>query len=75
MIGVPTEIEPSLISERPGAGAKAANAGGGKSSRNPKLTPQQIAHVQKLIEQGEDRQTAAVHFKVEWKTLYRALAA
>jgi DNA invertase Pin-like site-specific DNA recombinase len=45
-----------------------------KFGRKPKLTPQQIAHARKLIDQGEDRQKVDTLFKVGRKTLYRALA-
>jgi DNA invertase Pin-like site-specific DNA recombinase len=75
MIGVLAELERSLISERTRAGVKAAQRRGVKFGRKPKLTPQQIAHARKLIDQGEDRQKVATLFKVGRKTLYRALAA
>jgi len=74
MIGVLAELERSLISERTRAGVKAAQRRGVKFGRKPKLTPQQIAHTRKLIDQGEDRQKVADLFKVGRKTLYRALA-
>jgi DNA invertase Pin-like site-specific DNA recombinase len=74
MIGVLAELERSLISERTRAGVKAAQRRGVKFGRKPKLTPQQIAHARKLIDQGEDRQKVATLFKVGRKTLYRALA-
>jgi hypothetical protein len=45
-----------------------------KFGRKPKLTPQQVEHTRKLIDQGEGRQKVAAFFKVEWKTLYRALS-
>jgi DNA invertase Pin-like site-specific DNA recombinase len=75
MIGVLAELERSLISERTRAGVKAAQRRGVKFGRKPKLTPQQIAHARKLIDQGEERQKVADLFKVGRKTLYRALAA
>jgi DNA invertase Pin-like site-specific DNA recombinase len=53
---------------------KAAQRRGVKFGRKPKLTPQQIAHARKLIDQGEDRQKVADLFKVGRKTLYWALA-
>jgi DNA invertase Pin-like site-specific DNA recombinase len=74
MIGVLAELERSLISERTRAGVKAAQRRGVKFGRKPKMTPQQIAHARKLIDQGEDRQKVADLFKVGRKTLYRALA-
>jgi DNA invertase Pin-like site-specific DNA recombinase len=45
-----------------------------KFGRKPKLTPQQIAHARKLIDQGENRKKVAALFKVGRKTLYRTLA-
>ena len=75
MIGVLAELERSLISERTRAGVKAAQRRGVKFGRKPKMTPQQIAHARKLIDQGEDRQKVATLFKVGRKTLYRALAS
>jgi DNA invertase Pin-like site-specific DNA recombinase len=75
MIGVLAELERSLISERTRAGVKAAQRRGVKFGRKPKLTPDQVEHARKLINQGEDRQKVADLFKVGRKTLYRALAA
>ena len=75
MIGVLAELERSLISERTRAGVKAAKARGVKFGRKPKLTPEQIAHAQKLIGDGQRRQDVAPLFKVSSSTLYRALAA
>jgi DNA invertase Pin-like site-specific DNA recombinase len=75
MIGVLAELERSLISERTRAGAKAAQRRGVKFGRKPKLTPQQIAHAQKLIEGGQRREDVAALFKVNRVTLYRALVA
>jgi DNA invertase Pin-like site-specific DNA recombinase len=75
VIGVLAELERSLISERTRAGVKAAQRRGVKFGRKPKLSPQQIKHARKLIDEGEDRQKVAALFKVGRKTLYRALAA
>jgi DNA invertase Pin-like site-specific DNA recombinase len=74
MIGVLAELERSLISERTRAGVKAAQRRGVKFGRKPKLTPQQIDHAQKLIEDGQRREVVADLFKVSRVTLYRALA-
>ena len=74
MIGVPAELERSLIVERTKAGVATAKKRGVKFGRKPKLTPQQVAHAQKLIATGEDRQEVADLFKVNRSTLYRALA-
>jgi DNA invertase Pin-like site-specific DNA recombinase len=75
MIGVLAELERSLISERTRAGVKAAQRKGVKFGRKRKLTAQQIAHAQKLLEAGERQQDVARLFKVGRKTLYRALAS
>ena len=74
MIGLLAELERSLISERTRAGVKDAQARGVKFGRKPKLTPQQIAHAQKLIDEGQRREDVADLFKVSRVTLYRALA-
>jgi DNA invertase Pin-like site-specific DNA recombinase len=74
MIGVLAELERSLISERTRAGVKAAQLRGVKFGCKPKLTPQQIAHARKLIDQSEDQQKVATLFKVGRKTHYRAVA-
>jgi DNA invertase Pin-like site-specific DNA recombinase len=73
MIGVLAELERSLIGERTRAGVKAAKCRGVKFGRKPKLTAQQIAHAQKLIEDGQRREDVADLFKVNRVTLYRAL--
>ena len=54
---------------------KAAQRRGVKFGRKPKLTPQQIAHAQKLIEGGQRNEDVAALFKVNRVTLYRALVA
>jgi DNA invertase Pin-like site-specific DNA recombinase len=73
MIGLLAELERSLISERTRTGAKDAKRRGVKFGRKPKLTPQQIAHAQKLIGDGQGREDVADLFKVNRTTLYRAL--
>jgi DNA invertase Pin-like site-specific DNA recombinase len=76
MIGLLTELERSLISERTRAGVKAARRRGVKFGRKPKLTPEQLDHARELIDKGErDRQGIADLFKVSRTTLYRALSA
>jgi Helix-turn-helix domain of resolvase len=47
---------------------------GVKFGSKRKLSPQQLAHAQKLIDASENRQKVAALFKVGPKTLYRALA-
>src|SRR5712691_7037258 len=53
MVGIQAELERSLIQERTKAGRAAAAARGFKMGRKPKLTPQQVAHARKLLDQGE----------------------
>ena len=45
-----------------------------KFGRKPKLTPERIEHVRKLIEEGESRQYVAEMLGVGGVTLYRALS-
>ena len=73
MIGVLAELERSLIVERTRAGVKAAQRRGVKFGRKPKLTPDRLTHVQKLIEQGKTPTQAAKIMDVSRATLYRAL--
>jgi DNA invertase Pin-like site-specific DNA recombinase len=73
MIGVPAELERSLISERTRAGVKAAQHRGVKFGRKPRLTPEQIEHVRKLIGKGKARQYVADLLNVGRSTLYKAL--
>jgi DNA invertase Pin-like site-specific DNA recombinase len=68
MIGVLAELERSLISERTRAGVKAARGRGVKFGRKPKLTPRQIAHAHKLIEDGQHRDNVADLFNVSRST-------
>jgi Site-specific recombinases, DNA invertase Pin homologs len=72
MVGILAELERSLIGERTKAGRAAAVARGVKMGRKPKLTPQQVAHARKLIEQGEHHDNVAKSLNVSRKTLYRA---
>ena len=74
MIGVLAELERSLITERTRAGVAAARKRGVKFGRKPKLTPEQIAHARKLLDDGESRQYVADLLNVGRVTLYRALA-
>jgi DNA invertase Pin-like site-specific DNA recombinase len=75
MIDVLAELERSLISERTRARVKAVRRRGVKFGRKPKLSSQQLAHAQKLIEEGQRREDMATLFKVSCVTLYRALGA
>ncbi|MER2513410.1 MAG: helix-turn-helix domain-containing protein, partial [Nitrosomonas ureae] len=71
--GILAELERSLIQERTKAGRAAAVARGVRMGRKPKLSPQQVAHARKLIEQGERHDTVAQSLNVSRRTLYRAL--
>src|SRR5438128_5884702 len=73
MVGILAEFERSLIQERTQAGRAAAVARGVKLGRKPKLSPQQVAHARKLLEQGEGRRDIARLLKVSWRTVERAL--
>jgi len=73
MVGILAELERSLIQERTKAGRVAAQARGVKMGRKPKLSPQQVTHARKLLEQGEDRRDIAQLLKVSWRTVERAL--
>jgi DNA invertase Pin-like site-specific DNA recombinase len=75
MIGLLAELERSLISERTRAGVKAAKARGVQFGRKPKLSPPQLAHAQKLLDEGQRHQDVAALLNVDRTTLYRALAS
>jgi len=64
MIGVLAELERSLISERTRAGVKAAKARGVKFGRKRKLTPQQVAHARKLLDDNESPRAVAAGYGV-----------
>jgi len=73
MIGLLAELERSLICERTRAGVATAKARGVKFGRKRKLTPQQIAHARKLLDEGQRREDVAALLNVDRTTLYRAL--
>lgn len=73
MVGILAELERSLIQERTKAGRAAAVARGVKMGRKTKLTPQQVTHARKLIEQGEHHDTVAKSLGVSRRTLYRGI--
>jgi Enterobacteriaceae phage serine recombinase len=75
MVGVLAELERSLIRERTRAGRSAAKARGVKMGPKFKLSPQQVSHVRKLIEQGEHPNAVASSLNVSRSTIYRALRA
>lgn len=70
MIGILAELERSLIQERTKVGRAAAQARGVKMGRKPKLSPQQIEHAKKMIDQGESPTIVAKLLNVARSTLY-----
>lgn len=74
MIGILAELERSLIQERTKAGRAAAVARGVKMGRKPKLTPQQLKHAKKLIDEGESPAHVAKLLNVARSTLYLSLS-
>jgi DNA invertase Pin-like site-specific DNA recombinase len=75
VVGVLAELERSLIQERTKAGRAAAQRRGVKLGRPRKLSPPQIAHATKLIENGESPAQVAQLLGVARSTLYVALGA
>ena len=75
MIGIRAELERSLIHERTKVGRAAAVARGVKLGRKLKLSPHQVAHARKLLEQGEHPEDGARLLKVSRRTIERALGA
>jgi DNA invertase Pin-like site-specific DNA recombinase len=73
MVGVLAELERSLIQERTKAGREAAKRRGVKLGRKPKLSPHQITHARKLIENGDSPAQVAQLLGVARSTLYAAL--
>ena len=73
MVALLAELERGLIGERTRAGVKAAQAKGVKFGRKPKLSPAQVKHARRQIEQGERVQDVAALLNVGRMTLYRAL--
>lgn len=69
------EFERGLITERTRAGSVAARRRGVKAGRKPKLTPEKLAHAQRLIDQGESPGEVARSIDVSVATLYRHLPA
>jgi DNA invertase Pin-like site-specific DNA recombinase len=68
------EMERELIRERTVAGLVAARARGRKGGRQPKLTPKQIAHARKLLEDPVATiKDVAATMGVNRATIYRAL--
>jgi DNA invertase Pin-like site-specific DNA recombinase len=68
------EFERALIAERTGTGRAAARARGVRFGRPPKLTADQIALAQRLVNEGRSPREAARVLNVHASTLYRAFA-
>lgn len=69
------EFERELISQRTSSGRVAAKARGVRSGRPPKLTLDQIALGERLVNEGNSVREAAKLLKWHHATLYRALTA
>jgi len=67
------EFERALIQQRTSAGRDAARQRGVRFGRPAKLSAQQIALGQRLIEEGKSAREVAKMFKIHVATLYRAL--
>ena len=67
------DFERSLIGERTSAGRVAAKAKGVRFGPKPVLTPEQIAHARRLIDEGQSVSEVARLLGVHRATLYRAL--
>ena len=74
MIAALAEFERALITERTRAGIRAAKRRGVKLGRKPALSPEQVAHACKLVEQGDSPGDVARLLGVARSTLYKALA-
>lgn len=68
------EFERTLITERTSTGRVAARARGVRFGRPPKLTADQIALAQRLVDEGRSPREAARVLNVHASTLYRAFA-
>ena len=67
------DFERSLIGERTSAGRAAAKAKGVRFGPKPVLSPEQVAHARRLIEEGQAVSEVARLLGVHRATLYRAL--
>ena len=74
IMGALAEFERSLIIERTQAGLAAAKRRGKYPGRPKLLTPQQIKHAKKMLDQGEETTgSLAALFSVDRTTIWRAL--
>ncbi|SEO48636.1 Site-specific DNA recombinase [Nitrosospira multiformis] len=75
IIGALAEFERALITERTRAGMASAKRRGAKVGRKPKLSPDQIDHIKKLIDAGESPRNVAKSMGISTATLYRKIPA
>jgi DNA invertase Pin-like site-specific DNA recombinase len=68
------EFERALITERTSTGRVAARARGVRFGRPPKLTADQVALAQRLVDEGRSPSEATRMLNVHASTLYRAFA-
>lgn len=68
------EFERALIQQRTSSGRIAAMKRGVRFGRPAKLTPEQVALGQRLIDEGRSARDVAKIFKVHTATLYRGLS-
>jgi DNA invertase Pin-like site-specific DNA recombinase len=68
------EFERALIQQRTSTGRAAAMKRGVRFGRPAKLTSEQVALGQRLIDEGRSAREVAKMFKVHAATLYRALS-
>lgn len=73
LLGALAELEAGIVRERTAAGLTAAKARGQRLGRRPSLTPAQLNHAAKLIENGERPAHVARSLGVARSTLYRAM--
>ena len=67
------DFERFLIGERTSAGQAAAKAKGVRFGPKPVLTPEQIAHARRMINEGQSVSEVARLLGIHRATLYRAL--
>ena len=73
-MGAIAQFERDLIRERTMAGLAAARDKGRVGGRRRALTPAQVDHAVKLIDQGEQASSVARSFGVARSTLYKAMS-
>jgi DNA invertase Pin-like site-specific DNA recombinase len=74
LIGALAELERSLLVERTRTGVRNARRRGVKFGRKPKITPERIRDLRKLIAEGHTLTEAAQTMGWSRSTMYRALS-